>query len=35
MAFQQGHVPVLVLGGGSGGYGAALQSLAPVLKRCW
>ena len=26
MAFQQGHVPVLVLGGGSGGCGAALQS---------
>ena len=25
MAFQQGHVPVLVLGGGSGGCGAALQ----------
>ena len=25
MAFQQGHVPVLVLGGGSG-CGAALQS---------
>ena len=34
MAFQQGHVPVLVLGGGSGGYGAALNP-APVLKRCW
>ena len=26
MALQQGHVPVLVLGGGSGGYAAALQS---------
>ena len=25
MAFQQGHVPVLVLGGGSGGFAAALQ----------
>ena len=26
MALQQGHVPVLVLGGGSGGCSAALQS---------
>ena len=25
MTFQQGHVPVLVMGGGSGGCGAALQ----------